>query len=164
MDSVLADPTCNISLDKKVLITKILCGQNSRDKAYRMFGTDCVKRSVTLRLEDSAVQVYLYRICGAGSFSDQLQEATIATMVFMETLSICTSERINLKSIMEDRIRYVKSRSSSLKCSHSTRSKLRSRRQLFQSMIDQAADPKTEQLIFNRLGIRWDGKGNIVER
>ena len=93
---------CEIDEQKKRNINAILCGQSAPESDYRFSGPNCVVNSFRKRLEDTAIQIHAYRLCGEREFSDRLKEANLKAMKFMETLSVCISERVDLAKMMED--------------------------------------------------------------
>jgi len=161
--SAYANPTCTLSPDKKRLITELLCGQHSLEQAYRKFGQGCVANSIAARLEDSAVQIHFYKLCGFGAFSEQLREANESAVEFIKILAVCSGETIKVEKIMDDKLSYVAQRAAGSQCSQSMLSKLKQRREFFQAQIDQSKDPSLLPQIFNKLNIVVDSSGNISE-
>ena len=153
--------TESVSPGKKDQITALLCGRLSGDAAYRMSGPGCVGKSVTKRSEDTAIQIHSYRLCGYQKFAEELRVASVRAMGFMESLSVCTSERIDVRSILDDRMKYVAGRTSGMKCDDSLRRQLTSRRPALEAMISSRADPTSEAL--QGLGLQIDAAGNVSE-
>ena len=158
-----AQPVCDVTPEKRQLITSLLCGQHAPEDAYRQYGPGCFKRSVERRLEDSVLQVYLYELCGEGQFANEMRDATIKAMQFMEMFSSCVDEIVNIEEIYEDRDRYVRNRAKSLTCTPDRRSLVKSRRSFFEAQVAQSKDVNLVPTILNRLSIRVDGDGNLFD-
>lgn len=161
--SALAQASCDIAPETKQAIEKILCGQTAQEKVYQKFGPDCFKRSVTKRLEDTAIQIFSYQKCSDADFSVELMQANLKALSFMENLSVCISETVDLEQIMEDRLEFVKRKAGTMNCSSSLRHKLRQRRPAFEAMIKQANEFDLSELLAS-FGVTIDDNGNVVSR
>lgn len=160
----MARPTCNIAPDKKALIASVLCGQAAPEPEYRQEGPGCLRRSLEKRLEDSAVQLHLYRICDDEAFASRMESALVNTIAFMEKLAPCVDEDIDVQTVMDERTAFVRDKASSLTCTAQHRALLQQRRPAFEAMMTQATDPAIEASIFRKLGIDIDPQGNVVDQ
>lgn len=158
------EKTCNIDPQKKAIIAAILCGQAAREDAYRFSGDGCAKKSIEKRLEDSAIQIHMYNICGDQEFARQIREATVNSMKFTEALLPCTGETFSLDKSMNERIHYVEQRAKNVTCDSTMKSTLRSRRSAFETMIKMANNPETEKNIFEKLRIALDKDGSVIDK
>jgi hypothetical protein len=155
--------TCNIEPKKRQVIESFLCGQASPDKLYQKSGSGCFERSVTQRLEDSAIQIFMFEKCVDSKFSLELQDATIRAIGFMEDLSACINEDVDLSKVMQDRMSYIREKGSNLVCSIHIKSQLYQRRPALEAMIQQNNEINSAA-IFKNLGIVIDINGNILDR
>lgn len=140
-----------------------MCGQAARELPYRQSGPGCLERSATKRLEDTAIHIYMYQKCGSPKFSAELEIAAVKIMKFMEKLSVCVSENVNLDKIMQERMLFVMGRAATLKCTSALRAKLRKRRGAFETLIKESRNLNEERL-FEKMGVRIDGGGNVRDR
>jgi hypothetical protein len=161
-----AQPSCKISLEKKELISKLLCGEfeEGSDQAYRFSGPNCVKASASKRLEDSALQIQLYKLCGDTEFSDQLMDANLKAMDFIQVLAVCTDEQVELKDILSDRMAYVRTRIGADSCPPSIKQKLDDRRQFFQKQIEFSKQSNLNEKMLDMFKVQVDSAGNISEK
>ncbi|NKW72159.1 hypothetical protein HGD85_04170 [Rhodobacteraceae bacterium R_SAG10] len=159
----LAQMNCEISPEKKVVIESILCGQAAQEVEYRQYGQGCFKRSVEKRLEDSAIQITAYEKCEDPKFSAELEVATIRVMRFMDELSVCVSERVNIAAIMKDRMDFARRKSFDLSCTPKLRAHLQRRKPAFKAMIQQSTGD-FQTAIFEKLGVFVDDDGNVWDR
>ena len=162
-DFAIADPSCDISPEKQKFITALLCGQFASEKVYQQSGPGCVGRSVEVRMTDSAAQIYMYELCGFVDFSNELKAATLRAMGFMQKLSICSSERVDLGTLLESKLADVARTSTTAACTPSIRLRLANRKSTFQTMIDQSKDDTFLERLMGKLDIMFDNQGNIVE-
>ena len=166
LGSTQSEPVCNIAPEKKVLIGKFLCGEFSSgaDEAYKFSGPNCVANSISKRLEDSAVQVQLYRLCGDTEFANRLAASGPKTFQFLQTLSVCTDERISVKDIFDDRMAYVSTRLAGELCTDHIGQELNDKRQILEGQLQLSEQPNINETIYHRLGIAVDGAGNVFEK
>jgi hypothetical protein len=157
-----AQPSCNLEKNRKEAIEAVLCGQAAQEQEYRFSGKDCVRNSLRKRLGDSAIQVAMFRACGDLIFPQKMEIATISTVKFMQTLSICTQERIDVRSIFDQEIARITKEAPS--CNSQHRNLLESRRPYFEKMIDAVNNQNIDQIVYDRLGIVVDSNGNISSR
>lgn len=155
--------SCTIAADKKQLIESVLCGQAAKEPEYQQFGPGCFERSLAKRLEDSAVQIHMYKLCGDAKFSDALRRATVSAMEFMELLSPCVSESVDIKAVMDDRYEFVERKAAGLTCTSDRRARLSQRRSFFEGQIAQSQDNSLIPTILKRLRIRLDEKGDLID-
>ena len=159
-----ARPLCSISEDKKQLIYSVLCGQAAPESEYRFSGANCASNSIKRRMDDSAIQVVGYSLCGDKYFSQQLQDGNIRASSFMQILSVCTPEKIDIYDIFENSLREARLQANRFACTSDLRQRLEQRRPYFATMIEQSKSPILIETIFGRLGIKVDAQGNISER
>ena len=154
--------TCDIEPRKRQVIESVLCGQASPDKAYQHSGLGCFERSVSQRLEDSAAQIFMFEKCVDSKFALELQEATVKAMVFMENLSVCVEEDVDLDKVLQDKMAFIRKKGSTLDCSIRIKSQLYQRRPAFEAMIEQSNEVN-RTIIFQKLGVKIDANGNISD-
>jgi hypothetical protein len=159
-----ANPSCEIDEDKKRTISAVLCGQAAPEVEYRFSGPGCLVKSISKRLDDSAIQIHAFRICGEPDFSERLKEANLRAVKFMETLSTCTPEKPDIRKIMENAIINIARRVTGESCTYDLRARLSQRRPYFEKMIDLSKDTNAPAAIFEKLGVEVDGAGNIREK
>jgi hypothetical protein len=159
----LGQATCDIEPQKRHIIESVLCSQGSSEKAYQQSGSGCFERSVTKRLEDSAAQIFMFEKCVDSGFALELQEATIRAMGFMEELSVCVEEKVDLDAILRDRMAFIRGKASTLDCSIRIRSQLHRRRPAFEEMIQQSSEISRATILKN-LGVVVDRNGNVSDR
>jgi hypothetical protein len=123
-----------------------------------------VRSSVAKRLEDSAVQISVLRLCGETDFANRMESVALKTNGFIQTLSVCTAERIDIREIYEDRLSYVSSRMATERCSPSMREMIESRRTFFENQMQIAEMPNIEEVIFDKLQIKIDTEGNLSDK
>ncbi len=162
--SASAEPVCAVTPEKKALIISFLCGQEARDTEYRKSGSGCFKRSIEKRLEDSAIQVFAFRLCGDETSASELESSIIINMRLMEKLAPCTGEKVNISSIWQQRVSYVKGRAGAMSCTQHLRSSINRRKPALKAYIEEGSDQNIERTVFERLGIALDGYGNVSER
>ncbi|MER9302446.1 hypothetical protein NKJ06_12270 [Mesorhizobium sp. M0293] len=155
--------SCLISVDKKELIESVLCGQAAKEPEYQQFGPGCFKRSIEKRLEDSAAQIYMYKLCGDTKFSNEMLEGNVRALEFMELLAPCVSESVDIRAVMDDRYQFVERKAAGLTCTSDTRALLSQRRAFFEGLIAQSQDESLVIKILSRLRIRLDDQGNLVD-
>ena len=157
--------SCNISAEKKKLITAVLCGEytDGTDTAYRFSGPGCAERSLTMRLQDSALQVVMYKRCGDPDFAGELMLANSKSLNFLEVLSVCAGEKLDIKSISFQQLTEMERKFGTAQCSYALK-KLESRKPFFRRLIDQASDPDIEQKTYDALQIAVDHDGNITDK
>lgn len=156
--------TCEISADKRAVVEALLCGQYAQEKEYQFAGPDCIGKSIKQRLEDTAAQLIVLRVCGHNGFADELKEATLVASQFMSILSTCTDQTVDFDDIFENAIVFVNKKSGVPTCTSSLRSKITQRLPVFRSMISMSKDPNLNSDIYNALGIIVDANGNISEK
>jgi hypothetical protein len=159
-----AAPTCEITPEKKELIGSLLCGQAAIEREYQERGPGCFERSITKRLQDSAIQIHVFRLCGEPEFAAQLEAATVKAIRFMEALAPCLNESVDIESVMQGRTAFVKNKAAGMGCSADIRSTLEQRRAAFEAMVAQSKDPNLSAAIFDRLSISIDAEGNVRDR
>jgi hypothetical protein len=155
--------SCLIASDKKQLIASILCGEGAKESEYHQVGPGCFKRSVTKRLEDSAAQIYLYKLCGDAEFSDEMRRGTVRALHFMELLAPCVAESVDIKAVMDDRYQFIERKGANLTCTSDIRMLLSQRRPFFDGLIAQSQDESLFTKILGKLRIRLDDQGNLVD-
>jgi hypothetical protein len=126
-----------------------------------MKGSGCAKRSAAKRLEDSAVQIFSYRLCGQPGFALRIERATLRAMRLYEALSSCAGEQLDLDALLEDRINHVSRRASGLRCDAALRGQLKRRRPELESTVLSSEDPLPA--ILDRLLLQIDSNGVITE-
>ena len=84
-------------------------------------------------------------------------------MSFMEDLSVCVSETVDLEEIMQERMEFVRRKTGTLNCTSSLRAKLKKRRPAFEAMIEQANEIDQAALLA-KFGIVVDVYGNVSDR
>jgi hypothetical protein len=159
-----AAPTCNISSEKRQLIESVMCGQSAVEPEYRQFGPGCVRRSVEKRLEDTAIQIHVLKLCGDQIFAAEMKDGTIATMKFMELLTPCLSEEISVSDIMDERISFVENKAANLTCSAEMREMIEARKPQLRMMVSQSKDPRIVENILTKLGIKLDSENNLSDQ
>jgi hypothetical protein len=158
-----AQPVCDIAPEKKEMIQSLLCGQAAPEPEYRQFGPGCFRRSVEKRLQDSAVQILLYRVCGDEEFANSLEAATVRAMQFMEGFAVCASDKVDINEVMQERTAFVKQKAAALTCTEQLRARSVERRAFFQSQIDQSHDATLFPMILDQLSIRMEPDGSLVD-
>ena len=153
---------CDISQEKKDIILSLLCGKFSKEKEYQTNGTGCAIISLNKRLEDSAIQIYVYKVCGEENFSEELKNATLLSIKFIEDLLPCIDEKINLVETLNEKLKQVSSRIGN-DCPNYIKSKLASRKPYFEQMIKMSKQPNSILENFDKIGIKYDKNHNIVE-
>jgi hypothetical protein len=98
---------------------------------------------------------------GDSAFANQMKEANLKVMKFVETLSVCTSERPDLAKIMEDAITQTAQRMAGASCTPDLRALLVQRRPEFEGIISFANRPDTMSALFAKLGVTVDADGNV---
>jgi hypothetical protein len=156
--------SCEIASQKRSFINAMLCGQAAVEREYRFSGKDCAKKSATARMEDSAIQIMLYRECGFENFSDFLYAANIRAMRFIEELQPCTGEKFSLNQVMAEAQKIAGRKLRGFRCTSSFRSKLIERKPSFQQMIDMALSDEITQQIYNKIGVMIEQDGSVVEQ
>ena len=156
-------PNCEISFEKKQTIQSVLCGQNATETQYRQFGPGCIKRSLERRLEDSAVQIFSFQVCGEAEFAEELRKATVEAMTFMEVLAPCVNEAIDIAAIMDERTKFVEQKGARLTCKPEFQSMLESRKPFFQAQIVLSKDPSLRAKLLSRMEINVDEEGNLSD-
>lgn len=155
--------TCDIDAQKKDTIKSILCGQAAPEAAYRFSGDGCAKKSIQKRLEDSAIQIHMYSICGDKDFANQIRMGTLLSMKFIEKLLPCTGEILSLENIMSERIQYVKKRADGITCDAMMKAKLKQRRAFFEKTIEMANNTEVTETIFQKLGVKISDNGSVID-
>ena len=161
-----AEPVCSIAPEKKEFIVRVLCGEFSRgaDAAYRFDGPNCIEQSARKRFEDSAIQVQMYRLCGDEEFANRLTSGNLKVTQFIQVLSVCTNERINLNEMFNERMDYVSTRLGDTSCDASSRQMMASRREFFENQMELAERSNINESIYEKLGITVDDAGNIFDK
>ena len=159
-----ANPSCEIDENKKRAIYELLCGQMAAEADYRFSGSGCFAKSMGKRLDDSAIHILAHRLCGEGELSERIKEANLKAMKFMETLSVCTPERVDLKQLMEEALKRTAQRAAGRNCTTDLRANLVQRRTFFEKMIGLANDQNFLPAMLEKMGLRLDGDGSIRER
>jgi len=162
--SAQANPTCLIGNEKKAFIKAILCGQNAPEAAYRFSGPDCVRKSLARRLEDSIVHVEVLLKCGHAMFAERYKKGVLESVKFMQTLSVCTNDRLNVSKVYADREKYVRLRLKNSICNKQMRALIKQRKPYFESLINIGAKNSLTEKIFNKLEISVDQDGNVIEK
>jgi hypothetical protein len=158
-----AQPQCSISDEKKRLIMSGLCGDMAKESDYKFSGPNCVANSVRKRFQDSAAQIIAYRTCGDEPFSVRLKFGTLRAAHFIQILSACSQEKIDVEKIMDEAMAYAQQHISSLRC-EDVRRMLADRKSSFEQMMQQAHDPTVEQNVYDKIGISVDGAGNVTDK
>lgn len=161
---IYARPLCEITQNKKDLIYSTLCGQAAQETVYRFSGVNCAKNSIKRRMDDSAIQVLAYEMCGDRNFSEQLRSANIRAVAFMQTLSVCTPELIDVSKIFDEALRDMRTKAGRMPCTMDLRQTLEQRRPYFRTMIEQANSKEFLDKMFALIGVDVDGVGNVRER
>lgn len=159
-----AQPSCSLPEEKKRFMLAGLCGAAATEQEYKFSGPNCIVNSTSKRLEDSAIQIISYRMCGDDEFSARLREATLKSVQFIQALATCSSERIDVRAIMDRAIEVTEKRAMAIRCDADMRKKLADRKPAFERMMVMANDPRTVPLIYEKLGIAVDSAGNITEK
>jgi len=155
---------CNLTDEKKRLITATLCGQAAPENEYHFFGEGCARKSIKKRLEDSAIQIVMYEKCGDKAFADRLADANLRAMAFMQELLPCTGENFEIDDIMQTQLVSVRKRASSVACTNELERQLEQRRPFFEQMIRLSHDASTKENIYRKLQVRIAPDGSVVER
>ncbi len=156
--------TCNVSQEKRGLITAVLCGQNASASEYRADGAACVERSFKNRSLDTAKQVAVFRACGDPAFADRLRAGTLQSMKFVQALSVCAGETVDFDALYGAAEREVASRATMLVCTPELKGAVTAQRAQIERGLDVALDPASSQTIADRFAIKIDDKGNVVDR
>lgn len=156
--------TCNISGEKRTLVTAVLCGQNASATDYRVQGSGCVARSFKTRLLDTAKQVAVFRACGDGAFADRLRAGTLQSMSFVQALSRCSDERLDFAALYAEAEREVAARAAMLVCTPELQAVSAAQRPKAERNLEVALDPASSRLIEDRFSISVDTEGNVTER
>lgn len=159
-----ASPLCNISREKSAPIKQVACGQSSGEPAYQFEGRDCAKRSLSKRIEDSALQIYLVRLCGYWDLADDLRRAHIMLAKTMEPLALCSGSYVDLVSVFEDKEKYVENRARGLSCTEARRSQVEQRLDFYRQMAAAYSDPEYAQKLYSSLGIVVEDDGSVEEK
>jgi hypothetical protein len=154
---------CNIAEEKKRIIRTALCGDVAPEKEYKFAGSGCVLKSAQQRMADTALQIHAYQKCGEPLFAIRLGEATIKAMQFVQTLAVCSGERINIDQVFEQALKDAPVRYASLQCT-ALKDQLERRKPIFEQLIQQANDPSTVESIYVKLGVTVDASGNVSEK
>jgi hypothetical protein len=160
----IAAPTCEIAPQKKQLIESLLCGQNAPEEEYRQSGAGCFRRSVEKRLEDSAIQIHIFSLCGELEFAKSIQQATVDAMKFMEMFAPCVTEKVDIKAVMDERTTFVQRKAAGLTCTSDMRAMLERRKPAFDALIAQSKDMTLFQKILDNLEMTIDAQGNLFDR
>jgi hypothetical protein len=147
-----------------MIIENFLCGKNAVEPEYRFSGPDCAKRSLSVRLRDSVIQVSILQLCGHAEMSIQVKDATIIVMKYMQLLSICTPRTINVQNIWSEEELIVKHKLRGVSCSKSMRSKIKNRLPFFKNMITIYNDPKSMSAVLEKLGLFITENGDVHEK
>ena len=156
--------TCNVSPEKRSLITAVLCGQNASVAEYRAEGATCVARAFRNRSLDTAKQVAVFRACGDAAFAERLRAGTLQSMKFVQALSACAGERVDFDALYAAAEREVASRATMLVCTAELSGAIVAQRAQIDRGLETALDPASAQAIADRFAIKLDDEGNVVER
>jgi hypothetical protein len=159
-----AETTCSITEEKKQAIHALLCGQFAAELEYKFEGPNCVEKAARKRAEDSAIQVHAYKKCDDQDFSDRLRQAILNSVGFIQVLSTCTEEKIDMDKIMDDAMKEVEGRISDERCDDALRLTLKARRSFFENILRQAEDPSIAEAIYDKLGLTVDQAGNVRDK
>lgn len=159
-----ADATCKISEQKKLTISALLCGQMSKETQYRFEGTDCFKKSLRARFRDTAIQILGAKMCGDDDLANKIKSANLRVLNFLGIMSVCTSEQVNLSSILDESLDTVSRELANERCTPEVRAVFAQRRPFFEQMISMSMDPNINSLMYEKLGVVVDGSGNISDK
>jgi hypothetical protein len=79
-------------------------------------------------------------------------------------MSTCSAEKFDAASLFEQVQNRINGVAQNLKCDADLQAAIRDRRPYFERLIMQANDPRVRDAIFNKLSIRLDKDGNIVDK
>ena len=158
-----AKADCNISDEKRQLVTSILCGNNSGTPDYMFSGQGCVAKSLKERVETTVMQSKVFQFCGDKLFAQKLLESTNGSK-FLEVLSVCASEKIDLNAMKRDAIDAVEIKAIQLQCTPELRAKISQRKPALEQQISQANDPSLFPAILDKLNLNVSPDGSISER
>lgn len=157
--------TCNISVEKRGLITAVLCGQNASASEHRVDGAGCVELAFKSRSIDTAKKVAVFRACGDQAFAERLRAGTLQSMKFVQALSACAGERIDFDALYVGAEREVATRATMLVCTPELHSAVTAQRAQIERGLDVALDPASAQAIAaDRFAIKIDGESNVVDQ
>jgi hypothetical protein len=162
--SCLGDAICNISEDKKRTILALLCGQMAPEREYHFDGPNCINNSYRARFRDTAIQILGLKMCGDVDLSNRLKEADLRAIKFFETLIVCTAERPNFASMLDESLSQVTRDIASERCTTELRLLFAQQRARIERQIEVSMDSNTYSIVFERLGISVDDAGNIRDR
>jgi hypothetical protein len=162
--ALFAAQACNISQEKKTEIVAILCGANASERDYKTEGPDCIKQAAVKRFEDTAQVIAFFNACGDSAFGEKLRAANMQTAKFLQLMSTCSAEKFDAASLFEQVQNRINGVAQNLKCDADLQAAIRDRRPYFERLIMQANDPRVRDAIFNKLSIRLDKDGNIVDK
>ncbi|MGE3646385.1 MAG: hypothetical protein AB7F96_21270 [Beijerinckiaceae bacterium] len=158
-----ANPLCAVSGEKREIINKLLCGQFAKEAEYRFGGPACYRSSATKRLEDSALHVVIFRVCGEPDFAEKLRLAHLQAFSFMKNLAVCAEREFDIEKAFDVILQSTESKFRNLGCQADMRSSISRRRPYFERMIEIASSRNMAQEVFKKLGIRVSSDGKIVD-
>lgn len=90
-------------------------------------------------------------------------DANLKALQFVQVLSICTEERIQLSEMFDERMRYVAVRIGNDPCQPSIRHDLSERRSFFEQQIQQSSQKDINQTVYEMMKVKVDAAGNITD-
>jgi hypothetical protein len=159
-----AAPKCDIAADKQQMIEFVLCGGAAKEQEYKFSGSDCVSQSLSQRMQDTAIQIYMAKICGDTELAEKLTKGIIKANTFIGTLSQCTGQTVDVERVYRDAESYVANRAAGQTCSPSIRSTLAQNRSRLLQTTEMGDNPQILDQIYSKLGIKVDIDGNVSDR
>lgn len=161
----MAEPQCRIDDSKRRIIEAFFCGQMAPEPQYRFTGPNCIAKSTDKRMEDTAIQIYAFRICGDLQFADDMKRANEEVGALMSIFSPCLSERVDVAAILDEKIRSAADLVQGKTCTAHLRSLLAQRKPEFQRMVEASKHTgMVTQIALDRLGLKVDQEGNVVDK
>lgn len=161
---VAAAPQCDLPEEKKKRIISILCGGAATEREYQTTGSNCVREATLRRMRDSAAQIIVLQKCDDPAFAERFKAATIKASRFIQLMSTCSQERIDVGKMLDDAVAELSTQSNTLRCDGDMQRLIVTRKPAFENMIRMSDDPSTQAAILTQLGIVADNQGNISEK
>lgn len=158
--------TCKIADAKKTIVADLLCGRLAQgpDAEYRADGPGCFQKSVTKRLEDSALHVLVFQLCNDEEFAARLEKANLKVLRFMGDLGSCIGEPLDLAKIQEESTQRVRQSLQVASCTSQYRGLIQRRKADFDRMIAISESVDAEIFFSEKLMIQRDSQGNLIDR
>lgn len=155
---------CDIAADKKKAIEFVLSGGAAKEQEYKFSGPDCVRQSLSQRMQDTAIQIYMAKMCGDTELAEKLTTGIIKANSFISALSQCAGQSVDVERVYRDAESYVANRAAGQTCSSSIRSTLAQNRSRLLQITEMGDSPQALDQIYSKLGIKVDADGNVSDR